>query len=163
MTQEVVPRIAVRDGVALHYLPAARDRDEADAAARFAADAHAAGLAWRDVLVVAPGKRKWRERLAVALDALQVPHRMLLGEPGALPDAAADVVHVASLYGAEGLACPAVCVVGLGDLPWKQQPLDEAVRIVAAAAAVATQRVMLSSSKSSALVAEIGAGDPTSP
>ena len=128
------------------------DRDEAEAAARWIVGVRAGGTPWRDVLVVAPGKRKWREKLAKALDAVSVPHRMLLGEPGAARDAEADVVHVVSLYGAEGLSMPAVAVVGLGDLPWKQQPLDEAVRVVVACLQVATGQLEVSASRSSPLV-----------
>ena len=128
------------------------DRDEAEAAARWVVGVRAGGTPWRDVLVVAPGKRKWRERIAKALDGVSVPHRMLLGEPGATRDPEADVVHVVSLYGAEGLSAPAVAVVGLGDLPWKQQPLDEAVRVVVACLEVATERLEVSSSRPSTLV-----------
>ena len=144
-------RVACRDGVTSVTTGCENDRDEAVTATRWLVAAHAAGCRWRDVLVVAPGKRKWRDRLAAALEAASVPYRMLLGEPGALPGDG-DVVHVASLYGARGLSFPQVAIVGLGDLPWKQQPLDEALEVTAAACRVATRDLHLSWSRPSALV-----------
>ena len=156
-------RIAQRDGVVVDAAACVNDRDEAESAARWVAALHAAGAPWSDVLVVAPGKRKWRDRLATALDAAAVPHRMLLGEPGALP-ADGEVVHVASLYGAEGLSFPVVALVGLGDLPWKRQPHEEAVRVVQASIAVATRRLRISRSRPSALFGDRPVAAPaTSP
>ncbi len=155
--------VAVRDGVKATVGRCVRAREEAEAATRWLVERHAAGTPWRDVLLIAPGKRKWSERLAKALDAASVPYRMLLGDPGAMPDPDLEVVHVTSLHGAAGLARPAVAIVGLGDLPWKRQPLDEAVRVVHACMRVATERLAVSHSRPSALVAAMYPGDYNGP
>lgn len=126
-------------------------RDELEGACRWLVDLHAEGHAWRDLMLVVPGKRKWRDPLVRVLDDLAIPHRLLVAHPGAEPDFADDLVHAVSLYTAEHVARPVIAVVGLGDLPWKQQGLDEALRVVTEVAAGAGAHLRLSWSKDSAL------------
>lgn len=143
--------IDVREDVERRLFEGRNDRDEVETAIRWFVGMHNTGVPWRDMLLIAPGKRKWRERIAAATLLQGVPCRLLLGEPGMLPDPSSDVIHAASMYGAEGLAMPVVAFVGLGDLPWKRQPLDEARRIVRASAQVATRYLWMSRSRASAL------------
>jgi superfamily I DNA/RNA helicase len=76
---------------------------------------------------------------------------MLLGER-TLPDFAADHVHVMTLHSVKGLEFPAVAVLGIGDLPWKSQTLEDAARLLYVAMTRATHALMISHSKPSALV-----------
>ena len=64
-------------------------KDEANAAADWLLARHESGIAWRDCVVLAPGKRNWRAPLAAALDGAGIPHRMMLGDPGRGPSATA--------------------------------------------------------------------------
>ena len=47
--------------------------DEAQAAAAWLGDKHRAGYAWRDMVVLAPSKRNWRDPVTRALDREQIP------------------------------------------------------------------------------------------
>lgn len=141
---------AIVGGASIGLDARAGPRDEVDTAVRWLVDRRADGLVWRDCALVVPGKRKWREPVIAALDAARVPHRLLIGHPGAAPDFADDLLHAVSLF--TPVACAAVAIVGLGDLPWKQQTVDEAEAAVLAAIRGASSRVSLSWSKRSALV-----------
>lgn len=139
-------------------------RDESDGAVQWLLDRRAAGDAWRDLVVLAPGKRNWRDPLAKALDRAGIPYRMLLGDPQAGPDLNADLVHVMTLHAIEGLAFPVVAVVGIGDFPWKSQTLDEVARLLHVAMTRATHALRISYSKPSTLVERLLAMEaPTSP
>lgn len=126
-------------------------RDEVESACRWLVARHEAGAAWRDLMLVVPGKRKWRDPLVRVLDDLAIPHRLLVAHPGAQPDFSDDLVHAVSLYTAEHVARPVIAIVGLGDLPWKQQGLEEALRVVTKVATGAGEYLRLSWSKDSAL------------
>jgi hypothetical protein len=128
-------------------------RDEVAEALDWLGAAHREGRAWRELALVVPGKRKWIVPVVAELDARGIPHRLLVGRPGAEPDFAEDALHAVSLY--TPIACAAIAIVGLGDLPWKTQPLDEAARAVRSAVAGASAAVRLSWSKESALVATL--------
>lgn len=135
-------------------------RDEADAVATWLGEHASAGIAWREMVVVAPGKRNWREPLQRALDRAGIPCRMLLGDPSIEADFSGDHVLVMTFHAFEGTRCPVVAVVGVGDLPWKQQTLDEAGRLLEAAMSGATRALAVSHSKPSALVERLLAGGP---
>lgn len=147
---------AFRAGVACSVARCATVREEVEGATRWLIARHDDGHAWRAMALVVPGKRKWRDRVVDAFDALRVPHRLLIGHPGASPerfdDGVDDVVQALSLYAADTLTVPIVAIVGLGDLPWKRQALDEAVRAVVGARDAARSQVRLSFSKRSPLV-----------
>ena len=140
----------------VHVCRCDRDRDEVGTATRWLIARHDEGHAWRAMALVVPGKRKWKAYVEQSFDASDVPHRMLVGHPGAtrdrFDDGLTDVVHALSLYAAVDLDLPIVAIVGLGDLPWKQQPLDEALRVVERARHGARSHVLLSYSKRSVLV-----------
>ncbi len=145
-----VRRIGLSTGIVVTLAERAGPRDEVGAAVRWLVERHGDGHRWRDCALVVPGKRKWRDPVVAALDAGNVPHRLLIGHPGAVPDHSDDVVHAVSLY--TPVACAVVAIVGLGDLPWKQQSEDEAREAIVAAVRRTSSQVMLSWSKRSALV-----------
>ena len=126
--------------------------DEASAAAKWLLDLRRSGHAWRDMVVVAPGKRNWRDPIAKALLRESIPGRMMLGDPSSKPDFTGDHVHVMTLHAVEGLEFPAVAVLGIGDLPWKTQTLEEAARLLDRAMTRATHALLVSHSKKSMLV-----------
>lgn len=126
--------------------------DEARAAARWLVEKHAAGHAWRDMVVLAPGKRNWRDPMDRALTRDSIPHLQLLGAPHLSPDLDRDHVHVMTLHAVEGLQFQVVAVLGVGDLPWKSQTLDEAARLAHVAMTRATHALQVFHSKPSALV-----------
>jgi len=138
-------------------------RDEVDAAVRWLIARHDEGLAWSDMALVVPGKRKWYPVVATTLDALDVPHRMLIGHPGARPDCSYDVIHAVSLFTARGFSLAAVAIVGLGDFPWKQQTQEEAFTATLAAIGTATRFLRVSWSTESPLVSAVVEAVPTSP
>ncbi len=127
-------------------------KDEAATAADWLLAHHAAGQAWRDMVVLAPGKRNWRDPVAAALDDRAIPYRMLLGDPTRETERAGDHVHVMTLHAVEGLVFADVAVLGAGDLPWKTQTLDEVTRLLQTAVMHATHALLVLHSKPSALV-----------
>ncbi len=126
-------------------------KDEANAAAAWLLEQRRAGRAWRDCAVAAPGKRNWRAPIAAALDRAGIPCRMMLGDPSTRCERDADVVHVMTLHAIAGSTFAAIAMLGIGDLPWKRQTLDEATTVVDAAMACAGDALLLSCSKPSAL------------
>ena len=131
---------------------AADDRQgELDAAFDWLATSRRIGTPWRDMALVVPGKRAWRERVIAALDARGIPHRLLIGHPGARPDFEDDLLHAASIYTAIDFRRPVVAAVGLGELPWKTQPLEEALRVTRAIVDGTGRALHLSFSRTSTL------------
>ena len=126
-------------------------RDEADAAALWLLDQQRAGRAWRDMVVLAPGKRNWRDPIAQALEREGIPYRMLLGDPTMQPDAG-DHVQVMTLHAVRELEFPVIAVLGIGDLPWKSQTLEEVARLLYVVMTRATAALLISHSKPSTLV-----------
>ena len=159
------PAFALASDVDVQVERRAGPRDEVEAACRWLVARHQDGTAWRDMTLVVPGKRKWRDPLVATLDALRIPHRLLVGHPGAVADFADDVVHAMSLYTAAeatGSVGAIVAMVGLGDLPWKQQSLDDAVDVTMAVLRRG-RRVRVSWSRKSALTERLIDSDVTSP
>lgn len=126
--------------------------DEANAAVQWLLDKRSAGHAWREMVILAPGKRNWRDPIAKALQREAIPCRMLLGDKSVKPDFVGDHVHVMTLHAVKGLEFPAVAVLGIGDLPWKTQTLEEAARLLYVAMTRATHALLISHSKPSTLV-----------
>ena len=152
----------LRPDVAARLVRGRGPRDEVEAATRWLVERHADGHPWRDLALVVPGKRKWRDPIAAVFDAHRVPHRMLVGHPGAVPSYDDDLLHAMSLHTAIATTHPVVAIVGLGDLPWKQQSLDEATSLVEAAVASATAHLFVSWSKASSLTAALLPADAAS-
>lgn len=148
----VLPESSGRRGVEPMVQRRVNAGDEADHAVQWLRDQRRAGYAWRDLVVLAPGKRNWREPLVRALDREGVPYRMLLGNKSLHADFAADHVHVMTLHAAKGLEFPGVAVVGIGDLPWKSQSLQDAAKLLYVAMTRATHALLISYSKPSTLV-----------
>lgn len=148
----LLPESSGRRGVEPIVQRRANANDEADAAAQWLLERHRAGYAWKDMVVLAPGKRNWREPLAKALFREGIPYRMLLGDPKLGPDFDGDHVHVMTLHAVKGLEFPAVVVVGIGDLPWKMQTIEDAARLLYVAMTRATHVLTISYSKPSMLV-----------
>ena len=132
--------------------------DEAREAVLWLLDQRRAGHAWREMVVVAPGKRNWRDPIARALAGADMPCRMLLGDPTLATDGSEDLVHVMTLHAVAALEFRVVAIVGVGDLPWKTQTLEEATALVRAAMGRATHALSISWSKPSALVRRVFAG-----
>ncbi len=148
----MLPESSGRRGVEPIVQRRVNANDEADTAAEWLAEKHRAGYAWRDLVVLAPGKRNWREPIAKALTREEIPHRMLLGDKSLAPDFVGDHVHVMTLHGVKGLEFPGVAVLGIGDLPWKSQTLEEVARLLYVAMTRATHALLILHSKPSALV-----------
>lgn len=146
-----VPVLA-RDGVEPVVQKRINANDEANAATQWLLDKQRAGYAWRDMVILAPGKRNWRDPIAKALQREAIPYRMLLGDKSIGPDFGGDHVHVMTLHAVKGLEFPAVAVLGIGDLPWKTQTLEEAARLLYVAMTRATHALLISHSKPSTLV-----------
>ena len=152
LSTTMLPESSGRSGVEPIVQRRINANDEAQAAAQWLLERHRAGYAWRDMVVLAPGKRNWRDPIAKALEREAIPHRMLLGDRKIGPDFVADQVHVMTLHAVKGLEFPAVAVLGIGDLPWKSQTLEDAARLLYVAMTRATHALMISHSKPSALV-----------
>ena len=129
--------------------------DEANAAAHWLVEKHRAGYAWRDMAVLIPGKRGWDDLLRKALERDAVPHQVLLGVHKRNANFGGDCVCVLSMHSAKGLEFPAVAMLGLGDLPWKQQDLEDAARLAYVAMTRATHALSISYSRMSALVEKL--------
>ncbi len=151
-TTTMLPESSGRRGVEPIVQMRRGSADEANACAQWLLDRRRAGYAWRDLAVLAPGKRNWRAPLLKALTREGIPVRMLLGDKALKPDFAADEVHVMTLHAVKGLEFPAVAVVGIGDLPWKRQTIEEAARLLYVGMTRATHALSISYSKSSELV-----------
>ncbi len=149
--------------VALRVERRSGPRDEVDAASRWLIEIHSAGTPWRDMAFVVPGKRKWRDPLVATFDALRIPHRLLVGHPGAKPDFDDDVVHAMSLFTAAEVSRPVVAIVGVGDLPWKQQSIDDATAVTMATLRGAGRHAWLSWSRASAATERLIDADAASP
>ena len=126
------PQFAPHGGIDVAAVEADDRQGELDAAFAWLATLRRIGTPWRDMALVVPGKRAWRERVIAALDARGVPHRLLIGHPGARPDFEDDLLHAASIYTAIDFPRAVVAAVGLGELPWKKQSLEEALRVTRA-------------------------------
>ena len=57
-----------------------------------------------------------------------------------------------TLHAVKGLEFPAVAVLGIGDLPWKSQSLEDVARLLYVAMTRATHALLISYSKPSTLV-----------
>ena len=147
-----LPALVARRGIEPIVLQRLNARDEADTVAQWLLERHRAGHAWKDMAILAPGKRNWRDPIAKACARDGIPVRMLLGDKTIQPDFDGDHVHVMTLFAAEGLAIPVVAVVGIGDLPWKSQTTDGVVSLLSMAMTRATHALMICHSKRSALV-----------
>jgi hypothetical protein len=152
LSTTMLPESSGRRGVEPIVQKRTNANDEAQAAALWLAEKHRAGYAWRDMVVLAPGKRNWRDPLAKALEREDIPTRMLLGDKKIGPDFIGDHVHVMTLHAVKGLEFPAVAVVGIGDLPWKSQTLEDAARLLYVAMTRATHALLILHSKRSDLV-----------
>lgn len=152
LSTTMLPESSGRRGVEPIVQRRINSKDEANAVAQWFVDQHRAGYAWRDMAVLAPGKRNWRDPIAAAFDREGIPHRMLLGDKQLGPDFGGDHVHVMTLHAVEGLEFQVVAVLGVGDLPWKSQTLEEAARLLYVAMTRATHALTISHSKPSALV-----------
>ena len=151
----MLPESSGRRGVEPVVQQRTNANDESQAAARWLAEKHRAGYAWRDMVVLAPGKRNWRGPIQNALDREGIPSRMLLGDKRIGPEFAGDHVHVMTLHAVKGLEFPAVAVLGIGDLPWKSQTLEDAARLLYVAMTRATHALLISHSKRSDLVERV--------
>ena len=138
LSTTMLPESSGRSGVEPIVQMRINANDEAQAAAQWLLDRRRAGDAWRDMVVLAPGKRNWREPILKALEREAIPYRMLLGDKTIGPDFAADHVHVMTLHAVKDLEFPAVAVLGIGDLPWKSQTLEDAARLLYVAMTRAT-------------------------
>ena len=127
-------------------------KDEARSVADWLLRQAASGRPWSEMALLAPGKRNWRDPIAAALEAAAIHCRMLLGDPSSVYRCGGDRVHVMTLYAIDGIELPVVAVVGIGDLPWKTQTLDDAGRLLDRALRSATRASRVSWSKESALV-----------
>lgn len=132
--------------------PCRNAKDEAAVAAEWLVARRAAGTPWRDMVVAAPGKRNWRDPIAAAFDRHAIPCRMLLGYPDRAIDRDGDHVHVVTLHAVATQVFDDVAVLGVGDLPWKSQTLDEVTGLLQTAMSRATQALLVLYSKPSTLV-----------
>lgn len=145
------PRWHPRSGVDVVAVESDDRRQELDAAFDWLAGFRRGGAAWSDMAIVVPGKRAWRDRLIDALDARRIPHRLLVGHPGARPDFDDDLLHAMSLHTAIDFPRPVVAMTGLGELPWKTQSFDDALRTTRAVIDRTTRALHLSYSRTSQL------------
>jgi len=72
-------------------------------------------------------------------------------------DWAAPSIKLVTMHSAKGLEFPLVFVAGLQALPWRDEPLDEAVRLLYVAMTRATRELVLSTHGPSAVVQRVKA------
>ena len=152
LSTTMLPESSGRRGVEPIVQKRMNASDEGDAAAQWLLEKRRAGYAWREMVVLAPGKYGWRDPIARSLARAGVPHRLLLGDRKTGPDFVGDHVHVMTLHAVKGLEFPAVAVLGIGDLPWKSQTLEDAARLLYVAMTRATHALLISHSRRSTLV-----------
>ena len=152
--QLVQPASAGRRGPVPVLLEAAHARQEADWVVDRLQAAHDAGLALADMAVLCrtkalmqPFEQVLRQRgLAFQSMGAQAFRRFDWRAPG---------VKLLTLHSAKGLEFPLVAVAGLQALPFKGEPMDEALRLLYVAMTRATRELVLSTHGRSPVVERV--------
>lgn len=147
----VQPASAGRRGPWPVLLQARHEREEAQWVADRMLQAHAEGLRWQDMAVLA----RTKARLAAVERALAqagAPLQSMNAQAFRRFDWQADTVKLLTLHSAKGLEFPWVALVGLQTLPFRGETPEEATRLLYVGMTRATQQLLLSASGDSALV-----------
>lgn len=154
--QLVQPATAGRRG-ALPVLVEARDaREEAELLAERVQAAEAQGVPPQDIALLCRTKVLMRPlEQALRQRGIAVQSMDTLGFRRF--DWAAPSVKLVTMHSAKGLEFPLVFVAGLQALPWRDEPLDEAVRLLYVAMTRATRELVLSTHGPSAVVQRVKA------
>ena len=155
--QLVQPASAGRRGPLPVLILARHESEEAELLAERLLQARAEGAAWQDMAVLCRTRAQMRA-IEAALRRHQVPLQSMAAQTFRRFDWQAADVKLLTLHSAKGLEFPWVFVAGLQAMPLREEPLDEALRLLYVAMTRATQQLVLSAHGGSEVVRRVRRG-----
>ncbi len=152
--QLVQPATAGRRGALPVLIEARHALEEAELLAERVQTAAAQGVPLQDIALLCRTKALMRP-LEQALQRRGIAVQAMSAQAFRRFDWAAPSVKLVTLHSAKGLEFPLVFVAGLQALPWRDEPLDEAVRLLYVAMTRATRELVLSAHGPSAVVQRV--------
>lgn len=152
--QRVAPATAGRRGPMPVLIEARHEREEAELVADRVAAALAAGATPGDVAVLCRTRALMRP-IEAALARRRIPLQSMNAQAFRRFDWAAAAVRLLTMHSAKGLEFPVVIVAGLQALPLRDEPIDEAVRLLYVAMTRSTRELVLSAHGRSPIVERV--------
>ena len=154
--QLVQPASAGRRGPLPVLISARHEREEAELIVARMQEAVASGVDWLDMAVLCRTRPQMRA-IEAALVRAQVPLQSMNAQAFKHFDWQRASVKLLTLHSAKGLEFPWVFIAGLQAMPMRDEPLDDALRLLYVAMTRATQQLVLSAHGESAVVALVRA------
>ena len=154
--QLVQPASAGRHGPLPVLIDARHEREEADLIVARMQQAHADGVAWQDVAVLCRTRPQMRA-IELALQRAPIPLQSMNALAFKRFDWQHASVKLLTLHSAKGLEFPWVFIAGLQAMPMRDEPLDDALRLLYVGMTRATQQLVLSAHGESTVVARVRA------
>lgn len=152
----VQPASAGRRGALPVLIEARTDREEAELIAERVAQAQAAGRALEDMAVLCRAKFLMAP-IAQALARRKIALQSMNAQAFRRFDWHRPSVKIVTMHSAKGLEFPLVFVAGLQALPMRDEPIDDAARLLYVAMTRATHELVLSAHGTSPIVARVKA------
>lgn len=152
--QRVAPATAGRRGPMPVLIEARHEREEAELIAERVAAALAAGAAPGEIAVLCRTRALMRPTEA-ALARRGIPLQSMNAQAFRRFDWSVPAVRLLTMHSAKGLEFPIVIVAGLQALPWRDEPIDEAVRLLYVAMTRSTRELVLSAHGRSPIVERV--------